>query len=52
MSEENGRFIGKSMLRKEDQRLLTGKGEFIADLYVLREIVERAAGNVAHRLRS
>jgi carbon-monoxide dehydrogenase large subunit len=32
MSEVSGRFIGKSMLRKEDQRLLTGKGEFIADL--------------------
>ena len=31
MSEANG-FIGKSVPRREDRRLLTGKGEFVADL--------------------
>jgi aerobic carbon-monoxide dehydrogenase large subunit len=25
-------FVGRSILRKEDQRLLTGRGQFIADL--------------------
>jgi aerobic carbon-monoxide dehydrogenase large subunit len=54
MSEENGRFIGKSMLRKEDQRLLTGKGEFIADLK-LPEMLHAAfvRSQVAHgRIKS
>ena len=32
MSKGNEPFIGKSVLRKEDARLLTGKGQFIADL--------------------
>ncbi len=32
MSESNGDFVGKSILRREDQRLLTGRGEYIADL--------------------
>ena len=27
-----GHFVGQSVLRKEDQRLLTGKGTFVADL--------------------
>ena len=31
MSEANG-FIGKSVPRREDRRLLTGKGEFVGDL--------------------
>ncbi|RJF69224.1 xanthine dehydrogenase family protein molybdopterin-binding subunit [Rhodopseudomonas palustris] len=31
MAETNG-FIGKSVPRREDKRLLTGKGQFIADL--------------------
>ena len=25
-------FVGRSILRREDQRLLTGRGQFIADL--------------------
>ncbi|ABD07794.1 xanthine dehydrogenase, molybdenum binding subunit apoprotein [Rhodopseudomonas palustris HaA2] len=29
---ETGGFIGKSVPRREDKRLLTGKGEFVADL--------------------
>jgi carbon-monoxide dehydrogenase large subunit len=36
MSEAHDGFIGKSVLRKEDRRLLTGKGEFIADLKLPR----------------
>ena len=32
MSEMRGRFIGTSLPRREDQRLLTGRGQFIADL--------------------
>ncbi|HEV2627667.1 MAG TPA: xanthine dehydrogenase family protein molybdopterin-binding subunit [Pseudolabrys sp.] len=32
MSEAKGGFVGKSMLRREDQRLLTGRGEYVADL--------------------
>ena len=54
MSEVSGRFIGKSMPRKEDQRLLTGKGEFIADLK-LPEMLHAAfvRSQVAHgRIKS
>jgi carbon-monoxide dehydrogenase large subunit len=32
MPESNEGFIGKSVLRREDQRLLTGRGEYVADL--------------------
>lgn len=32
MSKREGGFVGTSLLRREDQRLLTGRGEFIADL--------------------
>ena len=28
----NTSFVGRSILRREDQRLLTGRGQFIADL--------------------
>ncbi|MBV9251008.1 MAG: hypothetical protein JO227_17390 [Acetobacteraceae bacterium] len=28
----SARFVGRSMLWREDQRLLTGQGQFIADL--------------------
>jgi len=32
VSAESSRFIGRSMQRREDRRLLTGRGQFIADL--------------------
>src|SRR5271155_4154887 len=54
MSEATGGFIGKSVLRKEDRRLLTGKGEFIADLK-LPEMLHAAfvRSQVAHgRIKS
>jgi aerobic carbon-monoxide dehydrogenase large subunit len=32
MSKAEGGFVGQSILRREDQRLLTGTGQFVADL--------------------
>jgi carbon-monoxide dehydrogenase large subunit len=32
MPESKDGYVGKSMLRREDQRLLTGRGEYVADL--------------------
>lgn len=32
MSKAEGNFVGQSILRREDQRLLTGTGQFVADL--------------------
>ena len=32
MLESESGFVGRSILRREDQRLLTGRGEFVADL--------------------
>jgi carbon-monoxide dehydrogenase large subunit len=32
MSDQSSRYVGKSVLRREDQRLLTGRGEYVADL--------------------
>ena len=32
MKSTSTRFVGRSILRREDQRLLTGRGQFIADL--------------------
>lgn len=32
VGEEQGRFVGRSMQRREDHRLLTGRGQFVADL--------------------
>src|SRR3977135_1231264 len=32
VNAESSRFIGRSMQRREDRRLLTGRGQFIADL--------------------
>jgi aerobic carbon-monoxide dehydrogenase large subunit len=47
-------YVGRSLLRREDQRLLTGQGQFIADLVLprmLHAVVVR--GQVAHaRIRS
>ena len=32
VGEESPRFVGRSMPRREDHRLLTGRGQFVADL--------------------
>ena len=32
VGEETPRFVGRSMQRREDHRLLTGRGQFVADL--------------------
>jgi carbon-monoxide dehydrogenase large subunit len=32
VGEESPRFVGRSMRRREDHRLLTGRGQFVADL--------------------
>ena len=32
MSDSGTSYIGRSLLRREDQRLLTGQGQFVADL--------------------
>ncbi|WP_422000674.1 xanthine dehydrogenase family protein molybdopterin-binding subunit [Reyranella sp.] len=52
--EDRPRFVGRSMRRREDQRLLTGRGQFVADLVVpgmLHAVFVRS--QVAHgRLRS
>src|SRR5262249_8539179 len=31
-NQQTARFVGRSMPRREDRRLLTGRGQFIADL--------------------
>jgi aerobic carbon-monoxide dehydrogenase large subunit len=36
MSERGGPYVGRSLLRREDRRLLTGRGQFIADLELPR----------------
>src|ERR1700688_1391747 len=50
----SGGFIGRSILRREDQRLLTGRGQFIADLdlpHMLHAVFVRSP--VAHaRIRA
>lgn len=54
MSEARDGFIGRSLPRKEDGRLLTGKGQFIADLQ-LPNMLQAAfvRSQVAHgRIRS
>ena len=54
MSEAGSGFVGKSILRREDQRLLTGSGQFVADLKLpgmLHAVFVRS--QVAHgRIRS
>src|SRR6516165_2208657 len=47
-------FIGRSLLRREDHRLLTGQGQFIADLVLPRMLHAVAVrSQVAHaRIRS
>ena len=36
MSERAISYVGRSLLRREDRRLLTGRGQFIADLELPR----------------
>jgi aerobic carbon-monoxide dehydrogenase large subunit len=36
MSERSRPYVGRSLLRREDRRLLTGRGQFIADLELPR----------------
>ena len=54
MKSTGTRFVGRSILRREDQRLLTGRGQFIADLVfpgMLHAVFVRS--QVAHaRLRA
>jgi aerobic carbon-monoxide dehydrogenase large subunit len=49
-----GRIVGQSVLRKEDQRLLTGRGRYIADLQLPGMLqVAFARSNLAHaRIRA
>src|ERR1700730_5038417 len=43
MSDIGPPYVGRSLLRREDRRLLTGQGQFIADLVLPRELnIERA----------
>jgi aerobic carbon-monoxide dehydrogenase large subunit len=49
MRDESLPFVGRSLLRREDPRLLTGRGQFIADLvlpHMLHAVVVRS--HVAH----
>src|SRR5215469_6570956 len=54
MNDTSLPFVGRSLLRREDRRLLTGQGQFIADLVLprmLHAVVVRS--QVAHaRVRS
>ena len=36
MTERGIPYVGRSLLRREDRRLLTGRGQFIADLELPR----------------
>jgi len=51
---ETGGLVGRSLLRREDRRLLTGKGQFIADLELPRMLhVAFVRSELAHaRIRS
>jgi aerobic carbon-monoxide dehydrogenase large subunit len=53
MSEAGG-FVGRSLLRREDRRLLTGEGQFVADLELPRMLhVAFVRSQLAHaRIRS
>jgi carbon-monoxide dehydrogenase large subunit len=52
--DDTGPYVGRSLLRREDRRLLTGQGQFVADLvlpHMLHAIFVRS--RVAHaRIRS
>ena len=54
MNEQSAPFVGRRMLRKEDRRLLTGQGQYVADI-VLPGMLHAALvrSPVAHaRIRS
>jgi len=53
-SEADGPYVGRSMLRREDRRLLTGRGQFVDDLKVPNELhAVFVRGQLAHaRIRS
>src|SRR5213080_3589180 len=36
MSDIGRPYVGRSLLRREDRRLLTGQGQFVADLFLQR----------------
>ena len=36
MSDTGSPYVGRSLLRREDRRLLTGQGQFVADLVLPR----------------
>jgi CO/xanthine dehydrogenase Mo-binding subunit len=51
MNEARPPYVGRSLLRREDQRLLTGQGQFIADLALprmLHAVVVRSPVAHAH----
>ena len=54
MSDISAPYIGRSLLRREDRRLLTGQGQFVADIVLPRmahAVIVRSS--VAHaRIRS
>src|SRR5712671_3764899 len=54
MSDIGPLYVGRSLLRREDRRLLTGQGQFIADLVLLRMLqAVLVRSPVAHaRIRS
>ena len=54
MNETSSRYVGRSLLRREDQRLLTGQGQFVADLALPRMLhAVFVRSQVAHgRIRS
>jgi carbon-monoxide dehydrogenase large subunit len=54
MSDIGGPYVGRSLLRREDHRLLTGQGQFIADLVLPRMLhAVLVRSEVAHaRIRS
>src|SRR6202011_5201391 len=51
---DTGPYVGRSLLRREDQRLLTGQGQFVADLVLPRMLhAVFVRSQVAHaRIRS
>src|ERR1700747_2470671 len=54
MSDSGTSYVGRSLLRREDQRLLTGQGQFVADLVLPRMLhAVFVRSQVAHaRMRS
>src|SRR5207302_10719508 len=54
MSDVGQPYVGRSLLRREDRRLLTGQGQFIADLVLPRMLhAALVRSPVAHaRIRS